>query len=88
MLVDTNVLIYATLEDDPRFSRSRELLLSQEGSERFVSVQTIALELCEKCGITRRRYYDAQMVAAMIVHGIETLLTENAEAARDSPLPS
>jgi predicted nucleic acid-binding protein len=125
VLVDTNVLIYATLEDDPRSSRSRDLLLSAGGGERFVSVQnlaemypnltgpkmehpdtpsvarakiqsiaslpgiqvlpltgdvqTIALELCEKYGITRQRYYDAQLVATMVVYGIQTLVTENAQ---------
>ena len=124
-LVDTNVLIYATLEHDPRFSRSRDILLAPGEGERFVSVQNlaemypnltgpkmqepdrpsvarakirsiaslpgiqvlpltadvqaIALELCEKHGITRQRYYDAQLVATMIAHGIKTLLTENAQ---------
>ena len=124
VLVDTNVLIYATLEDDPRHARAHELLLSSGRGERFVSVQNlaemypnltgpkmehpdspsvartkirsiaeletiqvlpvtgdvqaIALELCEKHGIVRQRYYDAQLVATMIAHGIETLLTENA----------
>jgi predicted nucleic acid-binding protein len=123
-LIDTNVLIYATLEDDPRSSRSRELLSSPGDGERFVSVQNlaemypnltgprmeqpdspgtarakiqsiaslptiqvlpltgdvqaVAMELCEKHGITKQRYYDAQLVATMIVHGIGTLVTENA----------
>ena len=123
VLIDTNVLIYATLENDPRFERSRELLLVQDESERFTSVQnlaemypnltgpkmerpdepavacakirsiaslsnlqvlpltgdvqSIALELCEKYGITRQRYYDAQLAATMIAHGIPTLVTEN-----------
>jgi predicted nucleic acid-binding protein len=125
VLIDTNVLIYATLVDDPRFARSRELLMASGDSERFVSVQnlaemypnltgpkmehpdppsvarakiqsiaslptlqvlpltgdvqTIALELCEKYGITRQRYFDAQLVATMIAHGIKTLLTENTQ---------
>ncbi len=42
VLIDTNVLIYATLEDDPRFARSRDLLLSAGDSERYVSVQNLA----------------------------------------------
>ena len=42
VLIDTNVLIYATLEDDPRFARSRRLLLSPGDGERFVSVQNLA----------------------------------------------
>jgi predicted nucleic acid-binding protein len=129
VLIDTNVLIYATLEDDPRFSMSRELLLSPGDSERFVSVQNlaemypsltgprmqypdppsvarskiqsiaalptlqvlpltgdvqaIALELCEKYRITRQRYYDAQLAATMVVHGIRTLLTENTQDFKD-----
>lgn len=123
VLIDTNVLIYATLENDPRFDRSRELLLAQGGRERYTSVQNlaemypnltgprmerpdepavarakiqsiaslpsiqvlpltgdvqnVAMELCEKYGITRQRYYDAQIAATMVVHGIRTLLTEN-----------
>jgi predicted nucleic acid-binding protein len=129
VLVDTNVLIYSTLEDDPRFQRAREILLKRGDSERFVSVQnlaemypnltgprmdqpdnpararakiqsiallptiqvlpltgdvqSVALELCEKHGITKQRYYDAQLVATMIVHGIGTLLTENARDFED-----
>jgi predicted nucleic acid-binding protein len=129
VLVDTNVLIYATLEGDPRFTRSRELLLARGGGERFVSVQnlaemypnltgpkmehpdppsvarakiesiaslptlqvlpltgdvqSIALELCEKHGITRQRYYDAQLAATMIAHGIRTLVTENTQDFKD-----
>jgi predicted nucleic acid-binding protein len=42
-------------------------------------VQAVALELCEKYGITRQRSYDAQLVATMVVHGIRTLLTENTQ---------
>jgi predicted nucleic acid-binding protein len=122
LLIDTNVLIYATLEDDPRFAASRAQL-APGPSERFVSVQNLAemypnltgpkmetpddpavarakirsiaslstiqvlpltgdvqalaLELCEKHGIRRQRYYDAQLVATMKAHGIPTLVTEN-----------
>jgi predicted nucleic acid-binding protein len=125
VLIDTNVLIYATLEDDPRFARSRQLLLFSGDGERFVSVQNlaemypnltgpkmehpdppsvarakiqsiaslptlqvlpltgdvqaVALELCEKYGITRQRYFDAQLAATMVAHGIRTLLTENTQ---------
>jgi predicted nucleic acid-binding protein len=123
VLIDTNILIYATLENDPRFERSRELLLAKGEQDRFTSVQnlaemypnltgpkmerpddpaiarakiqsiaslpsiqvlpltgdvqSVALELCEKYGITRQGYYDAQIAATMVVHGIRTLLTEN-----------
>ncbi len=123
VLIDTDILIYATLENDSRFTRSREILLAPDDRERCISVQnlaemypnltgpkmehpddpavarakiqsiaslpgiqvlpltgdvqSVALELCERYGITRRRYYDAQIVATMIVHGIGTILTEN-----------
>ena len=129
VLIDTNVLIYATLENDPRFERSRALLLAPGGDERFSSVQnlaemypnltgpkmevpdppavarekiqsiaslpslrvlpltgdvqTVALELCKKYNITRQRYYDAQLAATMVVHGIGTLLTENDRDFKD-----
>jgi predicted nucleic acid-binding protein len=42
VLIDTNVLIYATLQGDPRFERARELLLSKGKYERYVSVQNLA----------------------------------------------
>jgi len=129
VLVDTNVLIYATLEGDPRFARSRDLLMARGGGERFGSVQnlaemypnltgpkmehpdppsvarakiasiaslptlqvlpltgdvqSIALELCEKYSITRQRYYDAELAATMIAHGIRTLVTENTRDFKD-----
>jgi predicted nucleic acid-binding protein len=129
VLIDTNVLIYATLENDPRSKRARELLLSSSGDDVFTSVQNlaemypsltgprmekpdqpavarakiqsiaslpslqvlpltgdvqaIALELCEKYGITRQKYYDAQIVATMIAHGIRTMMTENEKDFRD-----
>jgi predicted nucleic acid-binding protein len=129
VLIDTNVLIYATLENDPRFGRSRELLLASSECELFTSVQnlaemypnltgpkmevpdepsvarakihsiaslpnlqvlpltadvqSIALEICEKYGIKRQRYYDAQIAAMMVAHGIPTLLTENAKDFTD-----
>ncbi len=123
ILIDTNVLIYATLENDPRFERSRQVLTTR-GGEKFVSVQnlaemypnltgprmvnpdspavarakieamaslptlqvlpltgdvqSLAMELCEKHNLTRQRYYDAQLVATMVAHGIRTMVTENA----------
>jgi len=44
MLVDTNVLIYATLSSDPRHARAREVLSLRHrtGVELFVSVQNLA----------------------------------------------
>lgn len=42
VIIDTNVLIYATLEEDGRFERSRELLLAPIDGERCISVQNLA----------------------------------------------
>jgi predicted nucleic acid-binding protein len=44
VLVDTNVLIYATLSADPRHARAREVLSLRRrtGVELFVSVQNLA----------------------------------------------
>jgi len=43
-LIDTNVLIYATLEGDRRFGASQKLLLDDQDDEleRFISVQNLA----------------------------------------------
>ena len=126
VLLDTNVLIYATLPNDPRSAAAREILVApSDAMERCISVQnlaemypnltgpkmetpdqpavarakiqsiaslptlqvlpltgdvqSIALELCEKYGITRQRHHDAQLAATMIAHGIRTLLTENTQ---------
>ena len=44
LLIDTNVLIYATLEKDPRHARAREVLSWRNSSsvELFISVQNLA----------------------------------------------
>lgn len=44
ILIDTNILIYATLEDDPRFMKSQEILFgsSDPSIERYISVQNLA----------------------------------------------
>lgn len=44
LLVDTNVLIYATLEKDPRHARAREVLSWRDSPlvELFISVQSLA----------------------------------------------
>jgi predicted nucleic acid-binding protein len=44
LLVETNVLIYATLENDPRHARAREVLGWRDSAavELFVSVQNLA----------------------------------------------
>ncbi len=68
VLIDTDVLIYATLADDPRSERSRDLLVAaNEETERYTSVQN----------------YNAQLAATMIVHGIRTLVTGNVNDFRD-----
>ena len=44
IFIDTNILIYATLENDPRFKRSLDLLTADYGAsgECFISVQNLA----------------------------------------------
>jgi len=42
VLIDTNILIYATLENDPRSERARALLLTQNERELYTSVQNLA----------------------------------------------
>lgn len=124
-LIDTNVLIYATLKGDPRFAPAREVVLGDDSrwGRRFVSCQNLAemyptltgpktvppdsgevasakiraltkllhltvlpvtttvversLSLCAEHGISRQRYFDAQIVAIMIEHGISRVFTEN-----------
>jgi predicted nucleic acid-binding protein len=125
VFIDTNILIYATLEGDRRFKKSNELLTGQ-GNEQgmlFVSVQNLAemypnltgpkmsipdtpalarskilsiaalptltvlpitleiqreaLTLCERYGVLKQRYFDMQIVAAMLSYEIYTLFTEN-----------
>ena len=67
VLIDTNVLIYATLEDDPRFARAKIQAIASLPTPQVLpltgDVQSIALELFKKNGITRQRYYDAQLAA-------------------------
>ena len=124
MLLDTNVLIYATLQNDPRSAAAREILIApSDAVERCISVQNLAemypnltgprtqppdspqiaaakiasvallrtihvlpltsdivrlaLELCEKYGVTRQRYFDFQLVATMVAYAVPTLVTEN-----------
>ncbi len=70
------------LPDDPSTARRKiQSIASLPGIQVLPltsDIQRIALELCEKYGITRQRYYDTQLAATMIVHGIGTILTENA----------
>ncbi|MCC5808659.1 MAG: PIN domain-containing protein [Opitutales bacterium] len=125
VLLDTNVLIYATLRGDRRHVRAREILdlRAEAGVDVFVSVQNLAemypnltgpknkppdspqvarakiravaalqgitvipvtlqmnnraLELCELYGRIRQDYFDMQLVAAMQIEEIATILTEN-----------
>ena len=123
--IDTNILIYATLKQDPRFEASQRLLLGKENTaaKGFISVQNLAemypnltgpkmsipdtpplarakilslaslpsltvlpvtleiqrraLELCERYGVLKQRYFDMQIVASMVIYGISILYTEN-----------
>ena len=126
-LLDTNVLVYATLADDPRHVTACALLRGQTAGQRaaaFVSVQNlaemwpaltgprtvppdspevaerkiaaiaslphvtvlpvdretvrIATRLARELGVTRQRYFDIQIAAVMLQHGIRRLYTENA----------
>jgi len=123
-LVDTNVLIYATLRDDPRFAVAQKLLRSgTQRSSLYISVQNLAemypnltgskmafpdtpgmarqkilsiaalphlhvlpltyeiqkkaLELSERLGVTRQRFFDMQLAATLLHYRLSTLLTEN-----------
>ena len=126
-LIDTNILIYSTLEEDPRFDKSYAIVADAglEDVELFISVQNlsemypnltgprmtipdtpeiarmkilsiaelphltvlpitleiqrVALDLCQRYGILKQRYFDMQLVATMFTNGIKTILTENTE---------
>lgn len=122
-LVDTNVLIYATLEDDPRFKAAQRILFESPQAQLFASVQNLAemypnltgpkmqvadepqlarakidsvsrlaqlsilpvthgivrraLELCQKYRAVKQKYFDMQLVSAMLEHRIPVIITEN-----------
>jgi predicted nucleic acid-binding protein len=73
--------------DEPAVARAKILSIASLPTLQVLpltgDVQAIALELCEQHGINRQRYFDAQLVATMIAHGIGTLLTENARDFRE-----
>jgi predicted nucleic acid-binding protein len=73
-LVDTNVLIYATLEDDPRSAVSRRLLLSRSKAELFVSVQNLA-EMYPNLTGPRMETPDQPAVARAKIRSIASLPT-------------
>jgi predicted nucleic acid-binding protein len=125
-LIDTNVLIYATLRNDSRFAAARRVLEAARDREfaAFITVQNLAemypnltgpkskppdspavartkiqsisglryleilpitvqviekaLELCEARQIKKQDYFDMQLVAAMLLESIPTIVTENA----------
>lgn len=74
VLIDTNVLIYATLEKDPRFERSRDLLLAKGKYERYVSVQNLA-EMYPSLTGPRVQPPDAPAVARAKILSIASLPT-------------
>jgi predicted nucleic acid-binding protein len=124
-LVDSNVLIYATLADDRRYPVALQVLERRRlpGCRMFFSAQNLAemfptltgprtqptdspavartkilsvaalhpctvlpvtrqvvelaLELCERHGISKQRYFDMQLVATMLLAGIPEIVTEN-----------
>jgi predicted nucleic acid-binding protein len=127
LLVDTSVLIYATLSNDPRHATASGILAlaGSRSCQPFVSTQNLAemypnltgpkvkppdspevarskiqsigrlrglevipitsqtvdkaLELCQKYNVRCQDYFDMQLVAAMMLHGIPTIVTENAQ---------
>lgn len=124
-LVDTNVLIYATLSGDPRCKKAHAVLELRKNKDNklFISAQNLAemypnltgpktkpsdlpavarkkitkiafldhvtvlpvtagvvekaLELCQKYGITKQKFFDMQLVALMILENIPVIITEN-----------
>jgi predicted nucleic acid-binding protein len=124
-LLDTNVLIYATLQGDPRHKEAARLLAAAglRGHTVYVSAQNLAemwgaltgprtvppdppsvaeakiasiaalphvvvlpvdkqtvrraAEIARRHGLVRQRYYDAQIAAVMLQHGIRRIFTEN-----------
>lgn len=73
-LVDTNVLIYATLAADPRHPRAREVLASRHrpDMELFVSVQNLA-EMYPNLTGPRNQPPDSPAVAAGKIRSISRL---------------
>lgn len=73
--------------DDPAVARAKSQSIAALPGIQVLpltgDIQNIALELCEKYGTTRQRYYDAQIAATMHVHGIGTILTENEAEFRE-----
>ncbi len=66
--------------DEPAIARAKiQFIASLPGLQELPltgDVQSVALELCEKYGITRQRYCDAQIAATRVIHGMRALLTE------------
>ena len=81
-LIDTNVLIYATLEGDHRFGASRKLLLEDledledldDGVERFVSVQNLA-EMYPNLTGSKMSIPDSPALARKKIESIASLST-------------
>ena len=78
-LIDTNVLIYATLEGDHRFGASRKLLLDDrddrdDGIERFVSVQNLA-EMYPNLTGSKMSFPDSPALARKKIESIASLST-------------
>jgi len=126
-LIDTNVLIYATLPNDRRHAQANSILrdVRKASARAFVCTQNLgemypnltgaklkppdspevarrkiqsiatlrrleiipityatvakALELCQSYNVRAQDYFDMQIVAAMILNSIPTIITENAD---------
>lgn len=74
VLLDTNVLIYATLESDHRFARSQEVLLGNDPWQRFISVQNLA-EMYPNLTGPKMTKPDTPAMARAKIHSIASLRT-------------
>jgi predicted nucleic acid-binding protein len=76
VLIDTNVLIYATLEGDHRCGASQKLLLDDrdDGVERFVSVQNLA-EMYPNLTGSKMSFPDSPALARKKIESIASLST-------------
>jgi predicted nucleic acid-binding protein len=80
-LIGTNVLIYATLRDDPRFARSQELLIAPLPEARCVPVQNLA-EMYPNLTGPKMIHPDDPSVARAKINSNAALLTRASRTPR------
>ena len=71
-LIDTNVLIYATLESDPRFEIAQRVLMQSTRATLFISVQNLA-EMYPNLTGPRNKNPDTAEIASLKIESIKTL---------------